>query len=196
MVDLSQVLFGMTLSPISQSYDIGHAVLTSKINEADEEARLHADNARAGLTDDAMVEEESGQVYSKAEFLHYSCEGAREALNRHSQAFVLMIHHAWEKHVISINPEMRRYKFREAYPKLLEDGWDLDQPRLERLRMTANFIKHESREILDHHRDMFSCVIEDADRENIIFDDDSLIITNDDIKDFLDAVLSSAKRVR
>lgn len=196
MVDLSPFILGVTLNVIEGSYSAGRDALISRIELADEEAAIHAANLDAGQVEDEHRDEATGDSYSQTEYLFFQSEMSREMLNSHAQAFAIMIHHAWEKHVLSLNAEWKAYECHKAYGELLKTGWMIDKPRLERLRMVSNFIKHESQEILDHHREMFAEKPGHPIEDRLIFEDDALIVSDDDIHDFLDAVYQSAHRVR
>lgn len=196
MEDLSQITIRITLDTIAASYRAGRDALIACIEKADEEANLHAAKLDAGLSNDELIDEETGQSFSETEFLVCRLEATRAMLNRHAQAFALMIHHAWEKHVLSLNWDWTTYKCHQAYGELINDGWAIDKPRLERLRMVSNFIKHEGMEIFEHYGEMFrgEPIFQIGNR--CIFEDDALIVSDDDISDFLDAVHQSAGRLR
>lgn len=196
MADLSQFFFKITLDTIEESYRAGRDALTSRIEQTSEEASRYALQLKTGQVIDEIVDEDTGYTFSQSEAFAYQEKLNQEILNIHAQAFAVMIHHAWEKHVLNLNPDWARYCCHKAYGELTKLGWAIDKPRLERLRMVSNFVKHEGTEILDYHAEMFDgkTVFQFGDR--MIFDDDALIVSEDDILDFLDTAYQSAGRVR
>ena len=194
MADISHVFIRMTLNTIRSSYYTGRDALAARIAEADREALLFATELEAGNVDEFFVDDVTGQTFSMAEYHYYQTKSAREMLNSHAQAFAIMIHHAWEKHVLFLNHGWEKYKFREAYGELSRDGWTIDVPRLEKLRMVANFVKHESTEILSHFGEMFNDTPIYQINQKYIFEDDALIVSDHDIEEFMDAVLNSANQ--
>lgn len=200
MADLSQIFFRITLDSIVSAYREGRDALTTRIQAADDAATEHAAKLDAGEIEDELIDEETGQSFSQTEYLYYQSETRREMLNHHAQAFAIMIHHAWEKHVLSLNPEWEEYRYNQAYGELIKQGFAIDKPRLERLRLVANFIKHESLDILERHPEMFpkEVVLAYTDskkqRGRTIFEDDALKISDEDITDFIEAAYQSAGR--
>jgi len=200
MADLSQIFFRITLDSIVSAYREGREALATRIQAADDAATEHAAKLDAGETVDDMIDEETGQSFSQTEYLYYQSETRREMLNHHAQAFAIMIHHAWEKHVLNLNPEWEEYRCNQAYGELIKQGFSVDKPRLERLRLVSNFVKHESLDILDRHPEMFAEEVVIAynrakeQKERYVFEDDVLKLSDDDISDFIDATYQSAGR--
>ncbi len=196
MADLSQIFLRRTIETIASAYREGRDAINARIESAEEEAVSHAAMLDAGTASDEVADEQTGETYSQAEILDFHYEMSRKLLNYHAQAFALMVYHAWEKHVLSMNPTWRRYEGgRKAYAELENDGWAIDQPRLERLRMVANFIKHEDQQLTDHHGEMFQQETAIRIQGRFVWEDDALRITDDDIADFIDTVYQSAARI-
>lgn len=200
MADLSFIYLEMSLTPIRLAYGAGHAALVKQLADAEAEEIAHGEAVAAGEVEDYNYDPDTGDHYYTSEHRHYAIEAAHDALNQHCKAFATMIHHAWERHVCEQN-DWDEYKCNLAYEILArKKGWTIDKPRLERLRMTANCVKHDANELYGKHPEMFDVHEVPSGR---LFRKDSwktvrngwseaLRVTDDDITDFLDAVRRSA----
>ena len=91
--------------------------------------------------DEYSEDEATGQRYYYAEHLIDLNHQAEESLRLLREAFALILHHYWEKEVVKWQ-HSKRYVYDKAYPWLTRNGFPIDEPGLERLRETANTIKH------------------------------------------------------
>lgn len=107
------------------------------------------------------------------------------------ESFVIALHHYWEKQVADWIGSFRG-SIALQYPTLLTKGYLLDKPRLERLRMTANCIKHNSSELYKNHPGMFDNTVAVAIAAKVEPDYYSALqITNADFADFINALEKS-----
>lgn len=194
MPDLSYVWFNFDLTAIAQAYEAGRNALLEQIADAEATYETHRAKVAAGETVDIEYDEDSGQTFDVGDYVYHAQKSAREMLNLHRQAFAVMIHHAWERHVCVVGhyPE---YQCNKAYGELAKKGWPIDKPRLERLRMTANCVKHDDGDLFDMHPEMF-----DPDDLPVSFEgekptrhwQDALRLSDEDVADFVDTVRRSA----
>lgn len=209
MADLTYFMLGFSLDPIESAYKAGVEYLNRKFEAAEQDYEELIRTAKEEGRDLYQFDEETGQGFDVGEHTYYQQVVIENALQAHRQAFAIMIHHAWEKHVCFIL-RVHEYRYANAYGELgKKHGLSIDRQRLERLRLTANCIKHESAELYDHHPEMFD------GKELHLFDaglkpseqkedkrvskdgmrgdwEDALRISDVDISDFIDAVWKSA----
>ena len=209
MADLTYFMLGFALDPVEGAYRAGMDYLNQQFAEAQQEHEELLRSAAAEGRDLYEFDEETGQGYDAGEHSYYRqivIENSRQA---HRQAFATMIHHAWEKHVCFLL-RVPEYRYRSAYAEVAKErGLTIDRLGLERLRKTANCIKHESAELYDAHPEMFDKTeldLSDAElspkqqknnkriseagmRGNWL---DALRLTDQDIADFIGAVRKSA----
>jgi hypothetical protein len=70
------------------------------------------------------------------------------------EAFAITLHHFWEKEC-NAWMKVRRYQSGTAYKALVAKGYAVDKTGLEKLRKTANCIKHGSDELYRQYPAMF-----------------------------------------
>jgi hypothetical protein len=83
--------------------------------------------------------------------LHQSGENALRLIR---EAFAITLHHFWEKEC-NAWMKVRRYQSGTAYKALVAKGYAVDKTGLEKLRKTANCIKHGSDELYRQYPAMF-----------------------------------------
>jgi hypothetical protein len=208
MADLTYFMLNFALEPIRGAYKAGKEALTTQYAVAVKKYDEFLAQVETGEVDAIWEDEETGQTFDHGEYILADQLIAESALQSHRQAFAIMIHHVWEKHVCYAlkAPE---YQCNKAYGELAKKGWPIDKPRLERLRMTANVVKHESAELYDHHPQMFveselhvfesglppqkrktiKTISKEGLRGNWL---EALNLTDEDIADFIDTVRKSA----
>lgn len=76
------------------------------------------------------------------------------ALRSARNAFVVMLHHLWEKAVDDWREAKPKdnYEPKKAYAWLEAKGFELDRETLEFLRMASNAIKHNNRDLWETHK--------------------------------------------
>lgn len=196
MADLSYVFFNFDLMSITQAYEAGRDALLQHVARAEEAYRSHVASVAAGEAVDIIKDEESGQTFDVGDHIYHSQETARDMLNLHRQAFAVMLHHAWERHVCAVRhyPE---YQCNKAYGEMAKAGWPIDRFRLERLRMVANCVKHDSGELYDYHPELFDAAnlppSSEGEKPQRHWQD-ALRLADADVTDFVDAVRRSACR--
>lgn len=208
MADLTYFMLNFALEPICGGYKVGKEALTAQYTVAVKKYDEFIAEVKAGKVDAVWEDEETGQTFDHGEYVLADQLIAESALQSHRQAFAIMIHHVWEKHACYAL-KVPEYQCNKAYGELAKKGWPIDKLRLERLRMTANVIKHESAELYDHHREMLDAselhvfesglppkkwrTIKNISKEGLRGNWlDALNLTDDDIADFIDTVQKSA----
>lgn len=209
MVDLRPHFMITSLSPLENAYRAGELPLLKMLDEAEAEFRDHLRLVELGLADDVWIDEDTGQSFDRRDYVLASFRIAHDAIQAHRKAFTLMIHHCWEKHVCDFM-QVIRYDANKAYGLLKQDGWKIDIPRLEFLRMASNCIKHDSAEMYDKHPEKFDGEIvlfkaegltEKEMRQDTRISkcgyrgrwEEALVLTNDHMADFFDTVRKSAQ---
>lgn len=209
MADLTYFMLGFALDPIEAAYKAGSEYLRKQFTEAERDYDNLLRSAEAEGRDLYEIDEETGQGFDVGEHTYYRQVVIENALQAHRQAFATMIHHAWEKHVCFVL-RVPEYRFKNAYAEMARKiGATVDRGRLERLRKTANCVKHESAELYDAHPEMFDGqelhlmdasltpserkadkrVSKTGERGDWL---DALRLSDADIADFIDAVRTSA----
>lgn len=209
MADLTYFMLGFALDPIEGAYRAGADYLSQQFAKAEKEYEELLRSAAAEGRDLYEFDEETGQGFDVGEHSYYRQIVIENTLQAHRQAIATMIHHAWEKHVCLVL-RVPEYRYKSAYAEVAKKhGLTVDRLRLERLRKTANCIKHESAELYDAHPEMFDTAelhLTDAEltprqqrddkriskvgmRGNWL---DALRLSDEDIVDFIDAVRKSA----
>lgn len=108
------------------------------------------------------------------------------------EAFALTFYHFWERSVQDWLKKIR-YDYWSDIPALVATGDYLaDQLELDRMRMTANTIKHGAGKLYAAHPAMFNSQINDYIRDKIDPPYGRLLdLTNQDIEDFIGALKRS-----
>lgn len=207
MADLTYFMLDFDLQPIWGAYQAGKEALTTQYTNAVKRYDEFLAKVKAGEEDEIWKDEETGETFDHGEYILADQRIVESALQSHRQAFAIMIHHVWEKHACYAL-RVSEYQCNKAYGELAKKGWPIDKPRLERLRMTANVIKHEGAELYDHHRQMFvaneinvfasglsiqkckaiKTISKEGLRGNWL---EALTLTDEDIADFIDTVRKS-----
>ena len=79
------------------------------------------------------------------------------ALRLIKEGFVVIIYHFWERQALDwYTFNKNKYDYGVAYKKLPVEGYLIDKDGLEKLRKTANVIKHDSSELYGKHKSMFT----------------------------------------
>lgn len=149
--NISGWLFESGLREIERAYRASRTEFDSEMKDAAERyAKLEAE----GNVDAYSEDEITGQRYYYAEHLIDHNFRAEESLRLLREAFAIILHHYWEKEVVKWQ-RTKRYKYTAAYKWLGRNGFPIDEPGLEKLRETANTIKHNVGRIYDIHPEMF-----------------------------------------
>ncbi len=136
--NISGWLFESGLREIERAYKASRTEFDSDVKHAAERyAKLEAE----GKVDEYSEDEATGQRYYYADHLIDLNHQAEESLRLLREAFALVLHHYWEKEVIKWQ-QSKRYAYDKAYPWLTRNAFPIDEPGLEKLRETANTIKH------------------------------------------------------
>lgn len=192
MVELTFMWLEMGLTPVRLAYRAGHAAIMQQIADAEAAENAHSAAVAAGDVEDYHYDPDTGDHHYTSEHNSYAVDAAHDTLNYHCKAFATMIHHAWERHVCEQNG-WGVYKCNQAYAILAGKGWNIDKPRLERLRMVANCVKHNDRDLYGAHPEMFDPDAVPAKRPFRSSSwSEALRVTDADITDFIDTVRQSA----
>lgn len=149
--NISGWLFESGLLEIERAYKASRTEFDSDMKHAAERyAKLEAE----GKVDEYSEDEATGQRYYHAEHLIDLNFQAEESLRLLREAFAIILHHYWEKEVVKWWGG-ERYNYKDAYKWLKRNGFPIDEPGLEKLRETANTIKHNSERLHGIHADMF-----------------------------------------
>lgn len=149
--NISGWLFESGLREIERAYKAGRTQFESDIKHAAERyAKLEAE----GNADSYSEDEATGQRYYYSEHLIDLNDQAEESLRLLREAFAIILHHYWEKEVVKWR-QGKPYKFDNAYKWLQRNSFPIDKPGLEKLRETANTIKHNVDRLYATHPEMF-----------------------------------------
>lgn len=196
MVRMTAIMFGFTLDPIMEAYKVGRDALRERYLAYQSELDDHNSEVVAGRANDYFFDNETGQGHHVAEHMVWKLEKMNEALNRHAQAFAIMLHHAWEKHARS-NFGWERYESPAALKAMAKGGWRIEHIELARLCLVVNCIKHDDGErLLKLHPEMFdeSLVQPPHEHGGLRHLDDALVVRDADILAFDKALRRSAPR--
>ena len=169
-------------------YDYG----IEKIERAYEAARAALDSEANSLS--AEFDEVKDQPNVDQGYLDHLSD--RSTINEDSltlimQSFTLAIHHFWEREAKAWAGQTR-YQFKQAYKAISTKGYALEKTGIEKLRKTANTIKHNSDELYTQHKSMFEQQVARDIKEGTSPDyQDGLILKDEDIREFFDAVKKS-----
>lgn len=84
------------------------------------------------------------------------------ALRLIREGFTVILHHFWEKQALGwYTFRTGKYEYGAAYKNLPGEGYLIQKKELEKLRKTANVIKHDSRDLYGSHRAMFRMNLDD-----------------------------------
>lgn len=149
--NISGWLFDSGLMEIERAYRASRVAFDDEMKDAAERyAKLEAE----GKVDDYNEDEATGQRYYFAEHLIDLNHQAEESLRLLREAFAIILHHYWEKEVVKWQ-QSKRYDYNKAYSWLTRNAFPIDKPGLERLRETANTIKHNVKRLYDLDPTMF-----------------------------------------
>ena len=119
-------------------------------------AGLAAIKTREEAGEDVAEYDENGDFL----FLHETAQEMRIdqsefALRSARNAFVVMLHHLWEKAAIDWQGKKpgAHYKFDNSYNSLEMKGFKLDRDMLEFLRKACNAIKHNNNELYEDYKE-------------------------------------------
>jgi hypothetical protein len=86
--------------------------------------------------------------------LHHETDTALRLIK---EGFVVIIYHFWERQALEwYTFNKNKYDYGVAYKKLPGEGYLIDKDGLEKLRKTANVIKHDSSELYGKYKSMFT----------------------------------------
>lgn len=136
--NLSGWLFESGLREIGRAYKASRTEFDADMKDATERyAKLEAEGGEDSYSEDPQT----GQRYYYAEHLIDLNFQAEESLRLLREAFALVLYHYWEKEVIRWQGA-KRYDYEKAYKWLKRNAFSIDEAGLERMRETANTIKH------------------------------------------------------
>lgn len=149
--NISGWLFDSGLMEIERAYRASRVAFDDEMKDAAKRyAKLEAD----GKVADYQEDEATGQRYYAAEHLIDLNYQAEESLRLLRNAFALILHHYWEKEVSKWR-QGKRYDFKKDYKWLGRNAFPIDEPGLDRLRETANTIKHNVKRLYNLDATMF-----------------------------------------
>lgn len=137
------LLYGIGLDSIARAFRS-----TLKSFE-DERIRIEADWAThekavdAGEAETVVEEEATGAYFDYGEHigeLLYEVEDSKRLVR---EAFVTVLYHHWEKKAAKLL-KLKEYKQQKAFDAAKAIGWKTDEDTIDKLRMVANCIKHDS----------------------------------------------------
>jgi hypothetical protein len=147
----------------------------------------------------AEAGEPAAEYDEDGEFLYYHDEAqtmltdqSRFALRSARNAFVVMLHHLWEKAVDDWRDAKPRdnYQSKKAYAWLETRGFELDREALEFLRMAASAIKHNNCDLWEKHKHDGLFAISDNNVAGVDFAT-ALRLEDDHIEQLIDALQGS-----
>ncbi|WP_457092062.1 hypothetical protein [Microvirga sp. P5_D2] len=155
------------------------------------EARWKTFQADVAAGKAEMVEEyEDGQlVYDHGEHFGELDSEVETALSLVRQAFVISLHHLWEREINSYM-KTKRYVQEAAFAALAAEGLNVEVVELDRLQLTCNVAKHSSgnsaTKLFKKHPTMFN--VDSVHKEPGYA---NLIVTDADLESFFEAVRKS-----
>lgn len=111
--------------------------------ESDWNAHLAA--VAAGQVETVTEDETTGAYFDYGEHVGELLEEVEQGKRHIREAFVTAIYHLWEKKAAELL-KLGRYEQSKAFMAAKAAGWTPDEVMIDRLRMTANCIKHDSQQ--------------------------------------------------
>jgi len=185
--NLSGWLFDSGMREIERAYRTSRVAFDQEmVDAADRYAKLQAN----GTVNDYVEDEATGERYYPAEHIIDLNFQAEESLRLLRNAFAIILHHYWEKEVVKWM-DVKRYEYDKAYAWLKRNHFPINEDGLERLRETANTIKHNSARLYALDPNMFDSG--DIERGGTSPDyHDALRIEDEHIDEFLETLRASA----
>jgi hypothetical protein len=151
ITNISGWLFESGLREIHRAYEASRTAFDQEMKDAgDRYEKLKEE----GKEDDYSEDEATGQRYYHADHLIDLNYQAEEYLRLLRNAFAIILHHYWEKEVSKWRGG-KRYDFKKDYKWLARNTFPINEAGLERLRETANTIKHNVKRLYDIDPNMF-----------------------------------------
>lgn len=139
--DVNSYEFKKGLESIRDAYGATVAELDRRYLLVIGEGERYRREVEAGLKPDAEWDDDR-VLYTYADLYKHQEEEAAAALPIAMQAYVVILHHYWEKWCKRTLCQ-KQYKAQEAYASLQASGSTVDVDGLENLRKAANAIKHD-----------------------------------------------------
>jgi hypothetical protein len=155
--NLHGYIFEQGLGDIRRAYDATIAALEGQ------RERAHADRLEfqrafaAGEVGSTEYDDAGNRLYDYEELHDLLIEQAASSIPVARQAYVVILHHYWEKCCGSwMQTGQKRYNHKDAYAWLTAHDLAPDRDALETLREATNVIKHNSAALYKRRPDLFS----------------------------------------
>jgi hypothetical protein len=157
LFNLPGYLFEKWLGDVRRAYDATIDALETA-NIAAAACSLEFDRSLAAGETGASEYDESGEkLYDYAQLHAMLVEDSASIIPIARQAYVVILHHYWEKRCKEWMESGKKYKhgLSEVYPWLEAQGLAVDRDGLEILREASNTVKHNASNLFKRRPDMF-----------------------------------------
>lgn len=137
------LLYRFGLDSIVRAYRASIAALETERAGIEADWQTHLEAVAAGEAKTVVEDETSGAYYDYGEHTGELLHEIDEAIRHIREAFATLLYHYWEKKAAALLPS-KKYEQTAAFSAAKVAGWSPDEVMLNRLRLVANCIKHDS----------------------------------------------------
>lgn len=147
-------VFETGLKNIRAAYDASLASLNDLIAQV-EHRHLLQEMAVATGADPYVREDDGTPLHHYGQVYELELDDAHDSLRTAQTAFIVILHHFWERQCDKWMESDKNYDAKRAYSYLEARGLTIDRAELEILRKASNTIKHNSDQLYKSNRELF-----------------------------------------
>ncbi|WP_242098834.1 hypothetical protein, partial [Sphingomonas sp. CROZ-RG-20F-R02-07] len=140
---LDWLLYGIGLDSIARAFRSTIKSFEAERSLIESDWAAHEKAVEAGEAETVVEEETTGAYFDYGEHIGELLYEVEESKRLVREAFVTVLYHHWEKKVAELL-SLKRYDQKKAFVAAKLVGWKTDEGMIDKLRMVANCIKHDS----------------------------------------------------